>query len=1008
MRRWYFAACVVAIQAVAAGADQLPAEAGRSAIDAASQALGQHQYAQAAGLAKAFLDDRQLAHSPLVPLAEYYRGYALFQMKEYASAARSLAQLAPFDQEFGPHARYLLGRIHHLAGEFPEAMADYKSVAEGFAAQKRLAGEALKGAGLAQERKHFLEGLASGPAPEYVARASFYYASLLGETGHTAEAIERLRPFADAHAKTPLAQEATVRLGLSLLQMKNFAEAKNVLQPLCDGAVEPHPFLDQALWFSARAQMNLGDAANAQAVKDARQAGLELYRKAAEAAGKAAAAGDGEAAIRRADILLEIADAQLAASQYKDAAGTYGTVVTEFSAYRMPEAGARVEQALERQITALHLAGEFKTAGELAKKFVAGYPKSLLMPSVLLRSAETNSLSAIAASADPLRAKEAKAMFEESVAHYQKLIADYPDSPQINAARQAVGNVYCRLGQYGKAAEAFQSIPDAERSGELSAVSYVQGDCLLRTLPPEGEDALTAGRLLQQAETAAKNFSNFAGQAPANHPLIPEALLKLGFAHQRIAEVLADQNERRRELQMAREAYEKLIALSSALPVETPTSAMAIFERAKVMILLGDFNGGGNELRRFTTDPLQKTAVALPAVTRCAVILRAQYKPLDAVDIVKQFRERNEAALAANPASAAMLPMLMYEQAMAMKETGTPENVAAAREMFEQLAQSPAAAKTAVAGECRWRLGQSKREELARALTGANKAWRAAVRPEAVAATEKNLAAVVKNMEDWITANMTVVEEQRKAVHANAGGADNDAAETALRMAYEIVWARRVLSDVQLDAARSKLPAGSTTTVALQPMEIKTHQEYRELIAAADKVQSPLAIVCRMEWAEMLMERGDVPGASNSDTALELLTDALEQNPVVELADRARIRIAACLLARKQPDIALKQATIVLNSNRWPYQAEARYLCGAACLAQKDMARGIDILTPFRSEARLFNNREVADRALFELATACRDAKRIDDSRTAAGMIIARYPNSPLVEDARKLIADLH
>src|SRR5688500_7748451 len=63
----------------------------------------------------------------------YRRGYESFKRGDHPTAFGSLAALAPFEQDaIGPHARYLIARIHHLGGERPEAATNYAAAVEQF------------------------------------------------------------------------------------------------------------------------------------------------------------------------------------------------------------------------------------------------------------------------------------------------------------------------------------------------------------------------------------------------------------------------------------------------------------------------------------------------------------------------------------------------------------------------------------------------------------------------------------------------------------------------------------------------------------------------------------------------------------------------------------------------------------------------------------------------------------------------------------------------------------
>src|SRR5256885_11055031 len=94
--------------------------------------------------------------------ASYERGCAAFTAGDYATAARSLSELAPFDQagEMGLHAQYLLARVHHLSGERPEAAAGYSAMVAAWEKTRK-----------------------DAPAPDFVARGLFYWGVVLSEFG---------------------------------------------------------------------------------------------------------------------------------------------------------------------------------------------------------------------------------------------------------------------------------------------------------------------------------------------------------------------------------------------------------------------------------------------------------------------------------------------------------------------------------------------------------------------------------------------------------------------------------------------------------------------------------------------------------------------------------------------------------------------------------------------------------------------------------------------------------
>src|SRR5687768_2816312 len=96
-------------------------------------------------------------------IALYEQGCTAFRSGNYDAAGRAFAQLAPFDQpRFGAHARYLLSRCHHFAGELGEARAGYDAVLQVYPGDK--------------------------PSPDFAARAALYSGLLLAEQNRHADA----------------------------------------------------------------------------------------------------------------------------------------------------------------------------------------------------------------------------------------------------------------------------------------------------------------------------------------------------------------------------------------------------------------------------------------------------------------------------------------------------------------------------------------------------------------------------------------------------------------------------------------------------------------------------------------------------------------------------------------------------------------------------------------------------------------------------------------------------
>src|SRR5262249_19264327 len=327
-------------------------------------------------------------------LGLYYHGFASFLLKDYLAAGRSLNQLTPFtDPVYGTHARYLLARIHHLDDERAEAAGHYAGVVAEYAKQKQAAAEPLKRPDQLKndpEEKARLEALVREVPPDHVARANFYLAVLQYEGGRFADALPRLAVFVQQHPTSPLAVEARLRQGFCQVQLRQFADAVRTLQPVA----EKEPALaDQARLWTGKAQAGAADPNNpnyAQALKPA----LDTLTAAAAKAQQLMAT-DPSAKGRRAEILLELGDTQQLAKQYKEAAATYGQILKEES---LPQ---RAEEVVQRQATALHLAGDYAESDKVCALFQQKYPKSPLLPAVLFRHAENAYFASLAAEKNP-------------------------------------------------------------------------------------------------------------------------------------------------------------------------------------------------------------------------------------------------------------------------------------------------------------------------------------------------------------------------------------------------------------------------------------------------------------------------------------------------------------------------------------------------------------------------------------------------------------------------------
>lgn len=944
----------------------------RARCDQAEMLLRLAKLTEAADAAWSVLVDPAWGKSRNRQLASYHLGHANFLLKDYAGAGRELSGLAPFNQEFGPHARYLLGRTHHLSQEPPEAGAQYKAVVAGYEEQKKAAQEALKNpAILSAEQRLAKAAFVSQPPPEYVGRAVFYHAVLAFDEGRQGEAAEQFSAFAKNNPKSPLAPEAQVRTGACLVQLRKFPEAIAALDPL-----KEHPTLaDQALIWLARARSGSADPAKPAEYEAALNNALEAMRKAAQRSAELAKT-DADAKARRPGILMELADTAVLAKQYKEAVTNYELIVSDKS--------PRSEEAMQRAVTAQHLAGLYAESDALATRFETAYPNSTLLPAVLFRSAEGNYLRAVKTQAKP----EQDRLLGVAIDRYKRLVRKYPEFAYINQARQGLATSHYRLGNYVEAALTFATIPDAERTGALANVPYLLADCLIRGFPPESEDALQAARLIEKAEQAAKLLEGFVG-AQEKSPQAPDALLKLGHCYQRVGALLAAPAERTKFFTAARDAYDKAIKLND----KEPTRSAAVFERAKCLISLNDLGGAQAALTQFQNGPLVASPSTPAALVRLSTLLRAQGKAVEAATMMQQCRTSHEAKLAADPLRKHWVPQLQYEHALAVKESGKlPES----RALFEAITRSFAGQPEAM--NAQWRIGQCRREEGAAQLAAAREAVaKSGGKPELLAPAVKLFETGSYTIRD--AAEAFQVDAEKLSIVP--GGT-----EAQLRTLYECAWCHRLLAEAEIEAAKLKAqrdgdktkPAGeqppaTPARTELAPAEQRVVDCYRKILALAP--DSGVATQARAELAELYSKH------DQNDEAIDLLMDALEKSPATGVPERIRLGLAAAHLGRNNPKQALACVQPILANAASQNNPEARSVAAEAFMQQHDWPKAIEQLIPFRDDAKLRTIANVSDRALLRLGHSQAQAGQWDASRQTMEALVQRYPQSPWVDEAR-------
>lgn len=924
--------------------------AARCRCDTAEMELRTNKVKEARATAEPFAKDAAHAKSKYRPLGLYYHGTACFLLHDVPAAGKSLNQLAPFDQPFGPHARYLMGRVHMTQGEGPEAAVAFDAVLAGFAKQKADATELLKQPDRFKTdpwEKARLEALVKGPPPDYVAGSAFYAACLQYEGGRFGEALAKFQAFAKDYAASPLKDDALLRAGFCLVQTKNFDEAVKALQPLTNVA----RLADQAFYWLGKAQLGLAlnvDPNNAPARTQAIGNAINTFRQAADRANQLANAGDPDARSRRGEILLDLADAHLAAKQAREAAQVYEAV---FNEKLLPN---RAEELLVRLIDALHLAGDITGSENRANEFKQKFPQSPLMSAVQFRSAE-NAYAQAEVLAKQNKPAEAKAAFAAAGTKYADVVAKFPEYEKVNRAR--FGSALCQIaaGDYEKAAATLDAIPVPDRNGDLYAVSYVHADCLIRTAPAKTEDALQDNILREKLGAAVGLLEGFLAGNPKS-PEAADALLKIGYCYKRLGAGLPAGNDRNDALNKARAAYERL---AKDYP-QAPEVGHAALERARVMVLQGDKGGAMNSLSAFRSDPLGKSPVAPLAYITLATMLREQNKAPDAANVLNEARQRYEGQLAGDPARVEWIALLRYHHAVALFESG---KAGEARGLFEQAVKS--AAGKPVGAEAALRGCLCHAEEVKAKIAALEKQKATPnLKPDQIAkfdgdikAAKQELAGVGKLFEQR-------AEQFRQSLPQH---------EARARMLYDAAWVYRA-------ADADPIPA------------------YATLIAQFPDLA--LAVEARLELAELLLEK-------KPDDAVKLLKDAIDKEPTdkptpQETLERIRLRLGSILFDKKDFAAAMGQFDSVAANEKSPHRGQAMYRSAECLIAQKKFEDAKNKLVIFRDNGAFHNIAGVSDRAVLRLGHCLLELKQWDAARQSFESLIGRYGNnSPWVHDAR-------
>jgi TolA-binding protein len=592
----------------------------------------------------------------------------------------------------------------------------------------------------------------------------------------------------------------------------------------------------------------------------------------------------------------------------------------------------------------------------------------------------------------PNRVQALAQLDEETIKRYQKILADYPDHPQVNLARHAIALGHYHRGEIDKARAMFENIPSADRVGELAVVPYLHADCLLRLAPTAiPEDALEAGLLEDQLKSAATLLEGFIASQPKAAE-VGDALLKLGVCQQRRAELLVEPTARQQMLTQARTAYEQLMQPAFA---QHPAAPQAVFERARCLAAMGDQGGAVNEMRRFTTNPLQNAFIAPMARLHLALLLRRQNQAAEAVNVLAAARQQYEPTLRADKARDTWVSLIRLHHGLALEEAN---KLADARGVYDSILKEYAASPEAP--EAALHFGQCLLDEGRQQRDAADKARREAKTPEQQTAADK----LAQQALATITQGVQFLEAQATQL------AQKDAKHpTRAQMIYQTAWGYRDLAEPEVATVRARLteelakklnldqhklvpPAVPLEQVPLQPSEQKTRAQYQALIQAFPDL--PLAATAAFELAELFAQRKEF------DQAVQYLVASLDREPPEELTEQLRIRLGDVFLRQGKHAEALAQFEAVLANPMTKQAAQAHYRAGETLMDQKKWADAEKHLAVFRDQGPFQNVPGVSDKALLRLGQAYANLNDWNRSRQAYETLVSRFGGSPWVDEA--------
>lgn len=951
---------------------------------------------EALAAAEALLAQAWVKRSRFYDLAQYYRGFASFQSGNYAAVIDSLSTIRLFSditfRPYGDHAHYLLGRSHHLSKNQETALDAYELVISRYEKSKKEAEATLKKPDALKdkpEKQAALEALLKSPEPEHVERSRFYRCAILFEGRENEKALEALNAFIESNKESLLLPDALLRKAVCLWNLKKYPECIEILKPLAE---KPPRIADEAQLWMGKAQLSTADKTKPEAYTASLKAAMDSFNKAL-AILKPLTATDPKAKQRQTEITIHLADTQMLAKNYKDAAANYQQLLAA-------GAGAgdkRSEQLLYRQATTLHLAGQFKESDALCAKFLTSYPESVLLPQVRFRMAENSFFQAAALEKSlPPETKDRDAQikkaFQETAGRYQLVVDKHPNFEHANLARLGLGASLYRTGTFKGVDAILAPIPTEQMKGELAQAPILRANSLIQLAPAEIQNDEQRAKLHATLDEAIKLLAHFIASNPKSDQ-IPDAYVKMGLCNQLKAEQIQDEEQRKTTLKIGEETYGTLIskfANHALIP-------QATVEKAKCMIAAGNFDGGIAELKKFVSAPLNASPLAPFAMLRQGMALRAAGKPEDAITHLAAVRKQYEAALLKGDETRKEWAILLhFQHGLALKDSNKYPEAKALMEDF--MKRYPGRPETL---EASLRIGQAlvvKAKGILDSAVGKLSKADLSAEDRMQARTERQTALLSYQSSAKYFKQMLVSQ------------ANQPDAPLWPRVHYELAWCFRPQAEIQIASVRESLLADAKRAAAregkpedevevplskvpVQPAEGQLVDQYKIIIQKWP--EASIAIDARFELAEHYSRRGQHP------EAIPLLTTALTKPIRTDLKIKTQFLLGAALHETKKFQETVPQFEEVIKNVNSPLAPHAALRAGESLLLLKAFDKAAAKFQLFIDQKEFQNVPDLSDRGLLRLAFAQGKLAKHPDSQKTCDLMISRFPKSLFIYEAQ-------